>query len=217
MILEHQILLTLSERYPRFFRLSNIAHIQTKTGIEPMMRFELFDERQKMDGKPVFGLFAGVHGIEAIGVKILQFFIDHVLEQTSWNTQIIDMLGRVKIVGIPIVNPAGFVAGSRCNANGVDLMRNAPVESSESVPFLGGHRFSSLLPYFRGENGFEAENLQVLRLVETELLPAPFSFALDIHSGFGAEDFLWTPYAKKKGFPPQWEHFEKFKKKHSEI
>ena len=209
-IADYKTLEVLAERHPRYLRLKTLASVETLTGQEPMLWFELSDRDARVEGadnRPVLAFFAGVHGIEAIGVKILLAFIDHVVEQTLWNSQMVDLLKRVRIVGIPIVNPWGYVAESRCNGQGVDLMRNAPVESAVSVPFVGGHRLSPSLPYYRGEGGFERENLELIAFVERELWKAPFALALDLHSGFGMEDYLWTPYAKEKGFPPLWEHY----------
>jgi hypothetical protein len=183
--------------------------VATRGGLEPLYVFEMCDAGAAQD-LPVLGLFAGVHGIEAIGVKILHRFLDHVLEQTDWNENVRLLLKRVRVVGAPLVNPAGYVAGTRCNGNGVDLMRNAPVESAASYPFVGGQRFSNLLPYFRGNGPFEKENEAVLELVREVLFEAPFAVSLDIHSGFGMEDFLWTPWARAKGFPPHWAEYTRF-------
>jgi hypothetical protein len=88
--------------------------------------------------------------------------------------------------------------GTRANPNGVDLMRNAPVEGAEGVPYLlGGQRISARLPWYRGraDAPMEAENLAVCQFVEEELLARDFSIALDCHSGFGIHDRIWFPYA----------------------
>lgn len=200
----------LARKYPQFFRLRRIIDVETRTGKEPLYAFELCDSAVSESHIPVFGLFAGVHGIEAIGVKILHRFLDHLLEQTEWNENIRMLFRRVKLVGMPLVNPAGYVAGTRCNGNGVDLMRNAPVESGISVPFLGGQRVSHFLPYFRGNGQLESESSALAELVRRELFRAPFALSLDIHSGFGMEDFLWTPWAREKGYPPHWGEYTRF-------
>jgi len=107
-------------------------------------------------------------------------------------------LESVRLVFMPIVNPVGMWQGTRANPNGVDLMRNAPLDASERVPFLiGGHRISAGLPWYRGPlNGpMEAESEAVCRVVIDELLARDFSIALDCHSGFGINDRIWFPYA----------------------
>jgi Zinc carboxypeptidase len=144
-------------------------------------------------------------------VQILYTFLDHILSQTIWNESIRVLLKSIRIVGIPIVNPVGYAARSRCNGNGVDLMRNAPVESNQAPFFLGGQRLSSLLPYFRGGAALESENLQLVKVIKRDLFAAPFSISLDIHSGFGLGDSLWTPWAKQKGNPPHWDQYVAFK------
>jgi hypothetical protein len=99
---------------------------------------------------------------------------------------------------MPIVNPGGMWAATRANPRGIDLMRNAPVDAKDRVPFLvGGQRLSSGLPWYRGRLGdpMEAESQALCSLVQTELLGRPFSLALDCHSGFGVTDRLWFPYA----------------------
>ncbi len=77
-------------------------------------------------------------------------------------------------------------------------MRNAPVQALDRVPLLmGGQRLSAGLPWYRGPFGapMEIESQALCEVVRTELLPRPFSIALDCHSGFGVRDRLWFPFA----------------------
>jgi hypothetical protein len=102
---------------------------------------------------------------------------------------------------MPIVNPGGMLRGTRANLNGVDLMRNAPVDAQDGVPFLvGGQRISAGLPWYRGARGnaMEIESAALCELVERELLCRPFSLALDCHSGFGLRDRIWFPFAHRR-------------------
>jgi hypothetical protein len=99
---------------------------------------------------------------------------------------------------MPLINPGGMWQSTRSNPQGVDLMRNAPIESSSRVPFLlGGQRISPRLPWYRGVAGavMEIENLALCKTVQEELLTHPFSIAVDCHSGFGAQDRVWFPHA----------------------
>ena len=198
----------LESKHPKYFRVLQKLPIETQQGIDHQILFELGDLNYIDAGNslslPVLGLFAGVHGIESIGVQILHRFLDYLLEQTKWNSQLRTLLRQLRIVGIPIVNPAGYVARSRCNGRGVDLMRNAPITSKFAPPFLGGQTLTDKLPYFRGRHGLEPENVGLIGAVRREMFDAPFSLSLDLHSGFGLADFLWTPWAKEKGPPPSW-------------
>lgn len=147
---------------------------------------------------PAVGFFGGVHGLERIGTGVVLAYLQSLVARLRWDTVLHRQLESVRLVFMPIVNPGGMWRGTRANPSGIDLMRNAPLESTERVPFLiGGQRISSGLPWYQGPRGapMEAENQAVCRIVEEELLPHEFSLALDCHSGFGLHDRLWFPYA----------------------
>jgi len=94
-----------------------------------------------------------------------------------------------------------MLRGTRANPQGVDLMRNAPVEADDPVPpLIGGQRISPWLPWYRGRAGdaLQAESAALCAVVERELLRRPFSIALDCHSGFGMRDRLWFPFAHRR-------------------
>ncbi len=150
---------------------------------------------------PAVGFFAGVHGLERIGVEVVTTFLRSIVRRLRWDRDLAAQLRRVRLVFMPLVNPGGLQRGTRANPNGVDLMRNAPVESAESVPFLvGGQRLSARLPWYRGPDrgAMEAESQALCDVVRTELLGRPFSVALDCHSGFGTTDRIWFPFAHTK-------------------
>jgi hypothetical protein len=147
---------------------------------------------------PAIGFFGGVHGLERIGTHVLLSFLQALLERLERDAALSTLLAEVRLVFMPLVNPAGMRANTRANANGVDLMRNAPVQSRERVAFLlGGQRWSRNLPWYRGAAGapMEPESEALCAVVREELLSRPFSLALDCHSGFGLRDRIWFPYA----------------------
>ena len=149
---------------------------------------------------PAIGFFGGVHGLERIGTQVLLYFLRSMLTRLEWDDALHHMLQDVRLVFMPLINPAGMWLSTRSNANGVDLMRNAPVEAIERVPFLlGGQRISPLLPWYRGRAGaeMESENRALCRVVQQELLGRSFSLAVDCHSGFGLRDRIWFPYAHR--------------------
>ena len=149
-------------------------------------------------GAPAAGFFGGVHGLERIGAQVVIAFLQSVLHRLPWDSTLQHLLERVRLVFMPIVNPGGMWAATRANPNGVDLMRNAPVQALDRVPLLmGGQRLSAGLPWYRGPFGapMEIESQALCEVVRTELLPRPFSIALDCHSGFGVRDRLWFPFA----------------------
>lgn len=147
---------------------------------------------------PVAGFFGGVHGLERIGAEVVLSFLHQLVMRLPWDHTLQRQLETVRLVFMPIVNPAGMALGTRANAQGIDLMRNAPVEASGDVPFLlGGQRISPTLPWYRGpvHSPMAAENQALCQWVEDQMLCAPFSIALDCHSGFGLTDRIWFPFA----------------------
>ncbi len=147
---------------------------------------------------PAVGFFGGVHGLERIGAEVVMAYLASVVHRLKWDVLLHQQLENMRLVFMPLVNPGGLWLGTRANPQGVDLMRNAPVEATQPVPFLiGGQRLSAALPWYRGpaQAPMQDESDALCRLVTQELLPRPFSIAVDCHSGFGLQDRLWFPYA----------------------
>lgn len=147
---------------------------------------------------PAVGFFGGVHGLERIGAEVVLTYLASLVQRLRWDSLLHQQLETLHMVFMPLVNPGGLWQGTRANLQGVDLMRNAPVEATEPVPFLiGGQRLSATLPWYRGPVGapMQDESDALCRLVETQLLSRPFSLAIDCHSGFGTQDRLWFPFA----------------------
>jgi hypothetical protein len=136
--------------------------------------------------------------LERIGAQIVIAYLRSLVRRLRWDSVLQRQLETLRLVFMPLVNPGGLLRGTRANPNGVDLMRNAPLDAREGVPWLiGGQRFSASLPWYRGQPGtaMETESQALCELVGAELLGRPFSIALDCHSGFGTVDRIWFPYA----------------------
>ncbi len=150
---------------------------------------------------PAVGYFGGVHGLERIGAEVVISHLHSLVMRLQWDSTLHRQLETVRLVFMPIVNPGGMLLGTRANPGGVDLMRNAPVDATEPVPFLvGGQRISAGLPWYRGaaNQPMEIESQAVCDVITRELLPRQFSVSVDCHSGFGARDRIWFPYAHKR-------------------
>ena len=150
---------------------------------------------------PAIGFFGGVHGLERIGSQVVISFLSNLVSRLGWDESLQRQLQHLRMVFLPVVNPGGMQRGTRANPNGVDLMRNAPVDAVDPVPFLvGGQRLSPGLPWYRGRQGapMEPESAALCALVERELYCRPFSLALDCHSGFGMRDRIWFPFAHRR-------------------
>ncbi|MBI5256892.1 MAG: zinc carboxypeptidase [Burkholderiales bacterium] len=147
---------------------------------------------------PALGVFGGVHGLERIGCEVALAFLRSLLQRLPWDAALQHLLQHMRVLVMPLVNPGGLLRGTRANPQGVDLMRNAPVDCAGGAPFLvGGQRISAGLPWYRGPEGapMQPEAQALCAVVEQELMGRPFALALDCHSGFGLHDRLWFPHA----------------------
>ena len=148
---------------------------------------------------PAIGFFGGVHGVERIGTQVLLAYLHTLVERLRWDDTFAQLLDHVRIVFVPLINPAGMRNQTRCNGNGVDLMRNAPVDAISGAHWLlGGQRLTKHLPWYRGRRGepMQDEAQMVCRVVQEKIFPHKFSTVIDCHSGFGTRDRLWFPYAR---------------------
>lgn len=155
----------------------------------------------KSPSAPAVGFFGGIHGIERIGAQVLLAFMHSLIERLHWDDTLMQMLEKVRLVFMPLVNPGGMLQRTRSNPAGVDLMRNAPVDADKGVSWLlGGQRVSRLLPWYRGDESqpMQPEALALCRAVDERLLPHAFSISVDCHSGFGYQDRIWFPYARTR-------------------
>lgn len=145
---------------------------------------------------PAVGFFGGVHGIERIGASVVIAFAHHLLARAEWDRGLLGLLERVRLVLMPIVNPGGLMQRSRCNPDGIDLMRNAPIDAEGRAHWLvGGQRAWPSLPWFRGTHGLAAEAAAACQVVEREFAGRPLAIAVDCHSGYGMRDRIWFPHA----------------------
>ena len=190
----------LMDQYPSQANYQLLNHIHVKNFDLPIWAISLGSDNLK---HPVIGFFGGVHGMERIGSQVLIAWLQNLLSRLTWDISLQQLLQQVKIVCIPLLNVGGLLNNTRSNANGVDLMRNAPVEAQAKTLWpLAGQRLSAKLPWYRGHpKQMELEAQTLVNFVKQQLLNRPFSLAIDCHSGFGLRDRIWFPYASHKQAP----------------
>jgi len=128
-----------------------LCHVSCEDDVLPIYALTLGNNAQDI---PCVTYVAGIHGLERIGTQVVIAFLEGLLERLKWDRVLADILQRVRINILPIINPVGMLKATRANGQGVDLMRNAPVDSHEKTIWLaGGHRISSVLPWYRGKSG----------------------------------------------------------------
>ncbi len=169
-------------------------------GSDDRLKIQALEMGSEQDDVPVLIFVGGVHGVERIGSQVVLAFLESLIQRLQWDKSLIDGLQQLRLVFVPIVNPLGLINQTRANGNGVDLMRNAPVDAQANAAFLaGGHRLGSWLPWYRGKEGVvEPEAQALLDIVMGETARSPCAIALDVHSGFGMHDRLWFPYARSR-------------------
>lgn len=166
---------------------------------------------------PTLGIFGGVHGLERIGSDVAISWMQSLSEMLDWDESLQARLKRSRLVFMPIVNPIGIFELTRSNGNGVDLMRNSPTRAEQPPAFmLGGHQISNKLPWysppvFKHED-MEIESQALCRVVEREMFRSRCAVTVDLHSGFGAVDRFWFPWAKSKTPPPHIEEITALKR-----
>lgn len=175
-----------------------IARVSHKNSLFPIHAVTLGSQDCQ---HPAIAFIAGVHGIERIGTQVVLAMLENLVKRLAWDDSLAEELKSVRLVFIPLVNPVGMLSNRRANGNGIDLMRNAPIDADEAASYLvGGQRYSAYLPWYRGKQGqvMQTESHALTQYIHAELLPRPFSMVLDCHSGFGLKNRIWFPYAKSK-------------------
>lgn len=199
-----------NEKLQGLVRVNDQSPLEFKGKQFPLVSFSLGSTDPKA---PTLFLTGGVHGLERIGAELCLSLMKSTIEKITWDESLRYLLNSIRLVFFPLVNPVGYSHYTRCNGNGVDLMRNAPVDATEKVPFLlGGQRFSKLLPWYRGEPGvIEKENEVLFQRFSQECEKSQCVISIDFHSGFGLKDRLWFPYSKTR------QPFEHLSEMHSFI
>lgn len=177
-------------------RMNLLSEVNYQNKTYPIYSFVIGTEDARA---PTLALIGGVHGLERIGALVVINYLRSIITQLKWDTQLRDQLRHFRIVFLPVVNPYGIEHFRRSNGNGVDLMRNAPVEGIKDAKWklYRGHFHDNTIPWFRGNpNQMEAEARSLCYLIEKELFPSKCALSIDFHSGFGMVDRLWYPYAK---------------------
>lgn len=151
---------------------------------------------------PAITFVGGIHGIERIGTHVILSYLHTLINRSHWDRSISKQLKKVRFNFLPMMNPVGVHLGTRANGNGVDLMRNSPIDATEKVPWLvGGQQITPKLPWYRGTGELERENQVLIDFLKHQCLHRPFNLVIDCHSGFGLKDRLWIPYAYRKRPP----------------
>jgi len=120
---EIEIYLTTMERkYPDFASYRSIPLEGTGQSIHVIT---ITDSPGIPEQEPELQIAGGIHGNEEASVELCLYLIDRLLiSYTSREADIVSLINRAEIHIMPLVNPRGYLAGTRENPGGVDLNRN---------------------------------------------------------------------------------------------
>jgi hypothetical protein len=197
---ELQEIQKLTDQYGQLIRIEELGQVNARGDQFPLLGLVIGN---KEPTAPTFGLFAGVHGLERVGSHVLLSFLSTLMNKYKWDKQWQSFFERNRLVTIPIINPSGFALNRRSNAQGVDLMRNAPVQAKGKLLWgVSGHHYGPWMPWYRGSENLEIETLAVESFAQKYIYPSKAAVSLDLHSGFGMKDRLWYPWAhSSEAFP----------------
>jgi carboxypeptidase D len=112
-----------SADYPTLCRLETIG---VSVGGRPILALCISDNPATEEAEPEVRLVGAIHGDEVLGTEMSLLFIDHLLSGYATDSRLRSLVDTTEIWVVPVMNPDGFVSGSRYNATGVDLNRSFP-------------------------------------------------------------------------------------------
>ncbi|MCK4659552.1 MAG: carboxypeptidase regulatory-like domain-containing protein [Phycisphaerae bacterium] len=78
------------------------------------------------EDEPEFKYVSTMHGDEWTCNEMCLYLIDHMLSNYGSDSRITNLIDEIDIWIVPLMNPDGYVANTRSNAQGIDLNRNFP-------------------------------------------------------------------------------------------
>jgi len=168
--------------------------ITTKNNTYPVYTFNVGSNNLN---SPVLFITGGVHGLERIGSQLAWSLLKTTIDRLLWDKSLVELFQHIRLVVMPLVNPAGYMNKTRSNDNGVDLMRNSPIQAVDKTPWLlGGQNNTPHLPWYRGKKDkLEKENQILKSVFMAATNESPCIIAVDFHSGFGLKDRIWFPFS----------------------
>ncbi len=161
---------TLAATYPDICRLHNLGtSVQGRT----IWGLEITDNPDSNELEPEVRLIGCHHGNEPISVEVPLDICHHLLENYTSDPDVAELVNEREIWIIPMMNPDGLEAGSRANANGVDLNRN--------------------YAYMRETGSLSGSYSQPeTKAVRDNALCHNFCLSLTYHSGAEYVNYLWN-------------------------
>ncbi|TWT44282.1 Carboxypeptidase T precursor [Phycisphaerae bacterium RAS1] len=91
------------------------------------------DNVQLQEDEPEVAYISTMHGDEIIGMEMCLGLIDYLTSNYAADPRVQNLVNSLEIWIVPVMNPDGFVNGTRNNAHGVNLNRNFPCPYTSPV------------------------------------------------------------------------------------
>jgi len=120
----NQELVNINKAYPQITQLSSIG--KSAKGRDLAVMKISSNPGLRNDPRPEFKFIANMHGDEIVGRELMVLLIKDLVTNYGKDAAITKLVDSVQIYIMPSMNPDGADAGTRANAQGVDLNRNFP-------------------------------------------------------------------------------------------
>lgn len=121
---------TLAAANPAIFELSSLG--KSVQGRELWM-MRVTDNLQLEEDEPELRYISTMHGDEVVGMQLCLELLEDIAANYGSDPQIDALVDDAELWILPLMNPDGYVAGSRYNAQGFDLNREFPDRVSDPV------------------------------------------------------------------------------------
>jgi carboxypeptidase D len=114
---------TMENRYPGIAAYSSLPITEGEDGVIHVLT--ITDSPGADEAEPEIQIAGGIHGNEEASVELCLYLVNRLLMgYTSREKNVTGLVDGAEIRIMPLVNPRGFLAGTRENPDGVDLNRN---------------------------------------------------------------------------------------------
>jgi hypothetical protein len=114
--------------------LCQLVQFGTTVQGRPMYFLKISDNVSIQENEPEFRYVSSMHGDEVVGYDLMIRLINLLLSQYNIDQRVTNIVNNTEIWICPMLNPDGYVAHSRYNANGSDLNRNFPLPVGSEHP-----------------------------------------------------------------------------------
>ena len=137
-----------------------------------MWAIKISDNPLIEEDEPEFKYVSTMHGDEAISLEMTLYLIDEILTGYGTEPSLTSLVDETEIWIVPLMNPDGLEAGTRYNANGVDLNRAFPEGAISDIGTIFTDPLGDL-------SGFEPEVAAIMQWSAS----GSASLSANLHSG----------------------------------